>query len=368
MGIWKHSLYQLIIFGGLVCPFVFADAMEIEICCVAIRTQSAPAIDGSLDEWKGLPGGELMSREQVVGIFDWLESGGVKDISGRVILQWDEHNLYIGVEVIDDVHYQQIGGSEAFNQDSVQFAVDAGFNQSIGTDSDNDYEFQLCLAPEGPQIWCHHAPSGQSTGKWTGEDVKLVVVRDDIRKVTTYECALPLSAIKLQTAKVGTPFGFSILINDSDNDGKSRGWIELGSGIGFFKSPSEYLAWVFSDSSGIYNKILKSPKSKSSEEPLDKLYPSEFPNICIEDDTLYWRIGVADNSPSELLNEMEDVAVESNWQKTKTQYGPKMLHSNQSWKVRFPGPVKGGFIFQAKPWDVSIESATITVTVNGRMV
>jgi hypothetical protein len=69
----------------------------------------------------------------------------------------------------------------------------------------------------------------------TGTDAGLLrsagasIVRDDQAETTTYEVAIPWSALPVDPEATG--FAASLLINDNDGDGR-KGWVMWGGGIG----------------------------------------------------------------------------------------------------------------------------------------
>ena len=68
--------------------------------------KDAPVIDGILDEWS-------QTRYDVssvtYGKSDW---DGSSDLSGKVMLAWDETNLYVAARVYDDLHVQNATGED----------------------------------------------------------------------------------------------------------------------------------------------------------------------------------------------------------------------------------------------------------------
>ena len=102
------------------------------------RTYSAPkrtrpiVIDGDLSEWRDVPGYTMDSRKflfvgQGMSARQWL---GPQDLSATFKVQWDEHYIYIAVEVEDD-HVEEPHGAlqpgidtGSWDDDSVEIMLD----------------------------------------------------------------------------------------------------------------------------------------------------------------------------------------------------------------------------------------------------
>ncbi len=88
-----------------------------------IRVGRPPAIDGRLDDWDGRCPIPLIGRNQLhmhTKEYAW----GPKNLSGVVYLRWDAGNLYVAIEVSDDVHHPAGDGDTVVTGDSVILAFD----------------------------------------------------------------------------------------------------------------------------------------------------------------------------------------------------------------------------------------------------
>lgn len=108
---------------------------------VAPRAAAPPAIDGDATDWAGLPA--YSSPHLVFSADSW---DGSDDLAASWQVSWDDANLYLIVNVADDVHVQTQAGNQAFRGDSVELQIDADRLGDYGpTISPDDY--QLSLSP-----------------------------------------------------------------------------------------------------------------------------------------------------------------------------------------------------------------------------
>jgi hypothetical protein len=165
-----------------------------------------------------------------VKISNW---GGDKDISAVAYLMWDKENLYLKVDVTDDVFYQPYEGVSMYIGDSIQIGIDPFFSEDKRYKG-QIYEMVLGLSPNGPQIYVVHA--ADETTKTGLLNAGSLTVNKKTNGVL-YEAIIPFSCLKPLIPEVGKTFGFSIIINDNDGNGR-KGWIEWGGGIGDTKCPA----------------------------------------------------------------------------------------------------------------------------------
>jgi hypothetical protein len=107
---------------------------------VAHRFASPPIIDGLLTEWEGQPA--YLSAFQVYTAPDW---NGEESLTAVWYLAWDADNLYLAVDVTDDVHVQTQTGNQIFRGDSVEIQVDNNYTaRATGL---NPSVYQLLFSP-----------------------------------------------------------------------------------------------------------------------------------------------------------------------------------------------------------------------------
>lgn len=200
---------------------------------LALYTDKPPVIDGKIEENEWTRGAWLYldKATQIRQLEDWK---GPEDLSGRVNIMWDNENLYLASVVQDDI----FGETEerpgmVWANDSLQIALKCDMTTEM-------YAFnELTISKlKGETIIYRNKSEGTATlGLVT--NFKGKTVRDEMKKTTTYEVAIPWTELTTSDFKInpGISIAFSMLINDNDGKGR-RGWIELTPGIGYEKDPS----------------------------------------------------------------------------------------------------------------------------------
>jgi polygalacturonase len=193
-------------------------------------------IDGSATEWTNAGTTILNQASQVQ--FQNADWAGENDLSAMGYVMHDEQNVYLSVQVKDNIHSQTNMGSDIWRGDSLQLAIDTGRSVSAGQ---LGYTSELIFARTADNQyaqWRTTAPNGKTTGNQFSSQVS--IGRDETNKTTTYEIAIPWSEI-LPNGVTTIPdrIGFAYLVNDDDGTGR-RGWMEYMSGIGSSKNASLY--------------------------------------------------------------------------------------------------------------------------------
>lgn len=185
---------------------------------------NAIVVDGGLADW---------GRDAFVdlGLDDWdgpTVYGSEVDVAARAGARWSPSDLWIAVEVTDDMQDNDRPDASLYEGDSIQIAFDPGLDRTTGYDGD-DVELTFALVGGATRAYRF-----QGTG---GTGWEAVVQRRGAR--TTYEIRLPSSVIPGATFREGAVLGFSILVNDADGAGR-EGWIELTPGIARSKEPYRF--------------------------------------------------------------------------------------------------------------------------------
>ncbi|WMT39383.1 DNRLRE domain-containing protein [Paenibacillus sp. D2_2] len=171
---------------------------------------------------------------------------GKIDVRGDIWLNYDQDHLYLTAQIKDEIHSAKAVGVQIWNNDSIQFAITSG----VPGESSSWYEIGLSDTPEGPQMYRFAAPPGIDKGPITNG--KLVVKRDESKKITVYQMALPWSELTPVLPLRNEVMSFSLLVNDNNGNGR-RGWMEWGSGIGLEKRASLFrtMQWVHTESAPV---------------------------------------------------------------------------------------------------------------------
>jgi hypothetical protein len=159
------------------------------------------------------------------------DGGSVSDptVSADVWLTWADDALHLTAVVEDATHAQPETGKSTWKGDSIQFGVAPG----APGDSPTFASHAIALTEQGEQVYRITQPTGTDARRLHGADA--VVQRDG--ETTTYEVAIPWSALPVSPDATG--FGASLLINDNDGDGR-RGYVHWGGGIGSKKDTAEF--------------------------------------------------------------------------------------------------------------------------------
>lgn len=189
-------------------------------------------IDGNLDDWKSIPkmnlGEERLSADFSGGKLPHSPKG---DLSATSAISWDEKHLYVAVDVNDDVFFKGTGDEGMFwANDSVQIYFDMG-NEAGKTYDGNDAAYSIGLNKNGEAVaWLDKNPTGRYVGannvdKGVDPDVKVAFKKTSAGHV--FEIAFPRVALPYLELKEGSVFGFSLLVNDNDGQGRKQG-VTLG--------------------------------------------------------------------------------------------------------------------------------------------
>ncbi len=205
---------------GAVAPLVVDDALG-----AAHRTIT---VDGVLDDLGDLD--PVVLAGDTGGLLSAFAAS--TDQSARLWYTWDEDNLYVSIEVLDDVHDQPAAGADIWQGDSVQFTVAAGAPGAATT----WHELGMALTPAGPQLYRWLA-AGDAAGTVAGSQV--AVVRDEDSQTTVYEAAVPwvrLTGVDPSSALLGS----ALIVNEADGAGRD-GYLSWGGGIAGEKDSAEFL-------------------------------------------------------------------------------------------------------------------------------
>ena len=182
----------------------------------AVRLAAAPVIDGSLAEWSTVPA--WSSTHLVYQTAGW---DGSDDLQATWRLAWDAANLYIGVEVIDDIHVQTQSGNQIFRGDSIDMQLDTNREGDFGPGlSPDDFQFTF-----SPGDFAALPPSAfRSQGSIGGQIVDapgghhVTLTAQPTAVGYNVEAAIPWSDLNLAPVE-GLILGLALNANDNDTPG-----------------------------------------------------------------------------------------------------------------------------------------------------
>ncbi|HSG18187.1 MAG TPA: sugar-binding protein [Anaerolineae bacterium] len=182
----------------------------------AMPMAEAPVLDGSLAEWLSVP-----AWSSTFLVFQDPSWNGSDDLQATWRLAWDSASLYIGVEVIDDIHVQTQTGNQIFRGDSVDMQIDTDREGDFGPRLSPD-DFQLTFSPGD---FAGLPPSafrsqGSSTGQILdapgGHHIVMAVQRTAVGY--NVEAAIPWTDLNLAPS-AGMVLGLALNANDNDSPG-----------------------------------------------------------------------------------------------------------------------------------------------------
>lgn len=184
----------------------------------AMQVTAPPVIDGSLTDWPGSP--ITSSQFRVHNADSW---DGSDDLQARWQLAWDGNNLYVGVEVTDDVHVQTQSGNQIYRGDSVDIQFDTNRLGDFGDGLSPD-DIQITLSPGD------FASLSESAFRFQGTESGQIIDAPGGHHVTlealqtgdgyTLEAAIPWSDLALSPSP-GLIIGLALNANDNDTPGSA---------------------------------------------------------------------------------------------------------------------------------------------------
>jgi hypothetical protein len=179
----------------------------------AIYLESEPSIDGNLSDWSI---DDVDIAYVTYGDEKW---GGEDDLSGNVMIGWDEEYLFLGVTVVDDVYRQRMKGEYIYLGDSLEVLFDRYLEDDYWDHHLNDDDFQLGISAgknevnNKPEAYLWN-PRSKAGGK-----SKVKIGASDSSTGYIVEIAIPWNALG-GTPEEGDHCGFIFSISDNDHSSK----------------------------------------------------------------------------------------------------------------------------------------------------
>jgi hypothetical protein len=199
-----HAETHLVVTLGNDCPETAAPPDG--IAPVQCAMGHPPVIDGDVSDWMGanfLPLDHRHASPYTDGNWSGDAMHDDADSSGQFALRWDADNLYLAIEITDDIRAVH-PGEPPFNDDSVEIYFDGKGDRTITYGAD-DYHFMIAADGRSAIANGQPAPSGMQFHTSTGSPS------------WSFEFAIPWSALQGGPAAIGHQFGFDVAINDDDN-------------------------------------------------------------------------------------------------------------------------------------------------------
>jgi hypothetical protein len=188
------------------------------------KAKKAPTIDGELDEeaWKFTSVRRIDKRDQMwifvaknQPVNQWL---GVDDLSADIRFLWDDQNLYVSLDVTDDIAGAITrSDTELWLLDGLQFLIDP---MRTNKQKSGKYDYSLAEGTKGLQTWCTLTASGTApTGDVPEVKIGLKRAKNGTGNVV-YEIAIPWHRLAPFTPEVGGNLGFTLIVNEDDGYGR----------------------------------------------------------------------------------------------------------------------------------------------------
>lgn len=180
----------------------------------AFALNELPTIDGDLSEWEDKPWAFVDSADQLT-FGDPAQWTGAGDLSGRISYGWDAENLYIALDINDDVIVQQYTGTNIWRGDHVELWFDTQLQLDFDSAQAGDDDFQLGISPGDfasvqPDIFIWTPP--------TLEDVYASIDFAVKRQPNGYSAELRIPATVLKGLRLATDHTIGASFDPSDTD------------------------------------------------------------------------------------------------------------------------------------------------------
>jgi len=206
------------------------------------RAPSPPAIDGKLDDWITECPLPLVGRNQLTVLepsYAWTP----ENLNGVGYLMWDEENLYVAVQVLDDTHHTAGTGDRVTQGDGLILAFDPTNRSPEAAQKAFAYYVSSAVPGGGSGVHTIYRPEAYSGGLRTGHLFRdssvyeMAISRDD--GGCTYEIRMPWAELGgVQPAFAGK-FAFSVQLNDNDGRGPAA-HMNWGGGIAPAWRPADF--------------------------------------------------------------------------------------------------------------------------------
>jgi hypothetical protein len=180
---------------------------------VANYLQREPTIDGVFEEWN------LDRYEVDAVVYGDNRHSGEDDLSGTVMVGWDDYFIYIAARVRDDTFVQAASGEDLFLGDSLEILLDIKVSQDFYLQDLNSDDYQIGLSPgnftsaKPPESYVWYP----KTKEGVYNEIKLAAVQTD--NGYRLEAKIPWTLFGVKP-DIGQNYGIAISISDNDRAGE----------------------------------------------------------------------------------------------------------------------------------------------------
>ncbi|GAA3402550.1 sugar-binding protein [Paenibacillus hodogayensis] len=219
------------------------DALPLDFLLISKAT-TAPVIDGNLQDWSDAYPIHLSREEHnASGLYDH------DDLDATAYLKWDSANLYVAVDVTDQIHKAAEPPSGIWKNDSIQIGIDP-LNDKGGGYKADDVDFGLALNDFGQLLGYVFVASAPNQTGVIPNTVQFQIVRDNPNGKTYYEAKIPADSIVkglLGRLAAGNKIGYNMIVNDSDFQDGRQNYVFWTRGIAESKNPSLFDSFTLID-------------------------------------------------------------------------------------------------------------------------
>ena len=183
------------------------------------RAASPVKFDGKMGDpaWQSAPVLNLDQERQFFKLSKEAQWKGPSDLSGKMRFLWDDKYLYLGMEVTDDVFFNNNADSEIWRGDGLQIILDPCRET---TEKPGRYDYTFARGTKGPQAWCYFsADSSAPLGE--AKDIIMKVTPTGQQGGMIYEIAIPWTRLAPLKPAVGRDIGLGLIINEDDGPGRA---------------------------------------------------------------------------------------------------------------------------------------------------
>lgn len=186
---------------GQVRAKAWAKRKMAEIPATIAKATRAPVIDGTAEDiWSD-------AQKYQIGNIIYLPVSSANDLSADYRAMWDQENLYLFVDVVDDELKND--SIEFYYDDTVEVFIDADNSKDSGY-GNNDYTYNF--------NWDRTRPSMEERGQpYWNDDIKFALVTSD--NGYQLEIKFPWSALGVKPS-AGVKIGLDVHVNDDDDGGE----------------------------------------------------------------------------------------------------------------------------------------------------